>query len=418
MATLGCRVNSFESAFILQQFCHQGWRKVAFDQQADLYVINTCTVTAEADRQARQMVRRAIRRNPQATVVVTGCYAQMDPDACASIPGVDHVVGNVHKLNLPALLSDPVSTSRQPGQLPDPDIRFAYDRLAAVDRSRALVQIQQGCDQSCTFCIIHTARGPSHSQQPHHILDQVRNLLDRGFQEIVFCGIDLGDYQGGLVALLRRVLELEGEFRVRLGSIDPVHLGEDLCQLMAGQPRLCPQLHVSLQSGNNVILKRMKRRYGRSLVDCRLRQFRTMVPDLLLSADIMTGFPTETEAHFQDTLQMIVEHGIVYPHTFCFSPRPGTPAANIPKQVDKVIAKQRAALIREAGANNLAAHLPLYLGRVCQMLVEQVGRDGTARGRLANYLPVRLSSAAAIRSLQAVKISGFTGQYLIAESLA
>ncbi len=423
VATLGCRVNSVESAQILQQFSNQGWKKVAFEQPADLYVINTCTVTGEADRQARQMVRRVIRSNPKAKVVVTGCYAQINAAACAAIPGVDYVIGNAHKLNLPSVLFAPKETRKQQVQVdfPSSEPGFPTESLTEVERSRALVQVQLGCDQSCTFCIIHTARGPSRSQLQSRILKQVQRLVSKGFQEIVLCGIDLGDYrssdQGDLVALLQQILQLDGDFRIRLGSIDPIHLSDGLCQLMAEQARLCPHLHVSLQSGNNLILKRMKRRYDRLWVDRRLRQFRSLVPDLLVSADIMTGFPTETDEQFQDTLQMVVEYGIAYPHTFCFSPRPGTPAAKIPKQVDKVIARHRAALIREAGMENLVARLALCPGRIGQVLVERSGMEGIARGRMANYLPVRLSTVVVAKSLLKVAITGFTGQYLIAESL-
>ncbi len=422
MATLGCRVNSFESAHIMQQFSYHGWQKVPFDQTADLYIINTCTVTGEADRQARQMVRRAIRCNPQARVVVTGCYAQIDVDACAAIPGVDHVVGNTRKLDMHTVLYGPVDTRQQIHvDFPDSDLGLAADLLTDCERSRALVQIQQGCDQSCTFCIIHTARGPSHSQRQDRILNQIRSLVAKDFHEIVLCGIDLGDFQsedrGDLVLLLRQILQLEGEFRIRLGSIDPAHLSDNLCQLMQEEPRVCPHLHVSLQSGNSLILKRMKRRYDRALVDRRLQQFRAAVPDLLLSADVMTGFPTETDELYQDTLQMVIEHGIVYPHTFCFSPRPGTPAARIPNQVDKACAKTRAAKIRQAGMENLTAQLGLYPGHICQVLVEQTAGDGIAKGRLANYLPVHLSTSAKPKSLVRVEITGFTDQYLIAESL-
>ena len=272
LVTLGCKINSFESAAMAQALAQDSWAIVDSSQTADLYVINSCTVTAEADRQTRQAVGRVLRKNPSARVVLTGCYAQNDPERCAEIPGVSLVVGNDQKNNVAPLVRDLLA-----GQDKTPAIHV--DRLTGLppallrgyeDHTRAFVQVQQGCDQACTFCVIHRARGPSYSFAQADILKQVHEFLDSGYRELVICGVDLGSYEHdatvppetslALVNLLRKIASVPGEFQIRLSSIDPVHLTDDLLDLIGSDARFCPYLHVSVQSGSTLILKRMKRR--------------------------------------------------------------------------------------------------------------------------------------------------------------
>ena len=402
IATLGCKVNAFESELIAEQLTKQRYRRVHQNDPADLCLINTCTVTAEADRQARQLVRRAVRNNPDARVVVTGCYAQMDPDACAAIPGVDLVVGNGAKLDIPALVErfDDEPSAAPVVQVGDMDreISLPQQLISGFEgRVRAFVQIQQGCDQGCTFCIIHKARGPNRSFPAAMIRRQVERLVMNGYRELVICGVDIGSYgsdlpdaEGGLTELLAQLTTIKGDFRLRLSSIDPAHITDPLIALMANQPALCPQLHLSLQSADTLILKRMKRRATREVVYERIGKLRRAMPQLVLSADIMVGFPTESDAHFRHTLDAVDDLEIAYPHVFAYSSRPGTPAARIPAQVPPGERKRRAALVRERGGEVWGRVAARRIGTRTTVLIEGNGNppDGLVRGRAADYFPV------------------------------
>lgn len=406
VATLGCKVNTFESQLITDSLRRAEWQVVDAAEEADLYVINTCTVTAEADRQARQLVRRAVRRNPSATVVVTGCYAQMDPEACAAIPGVDLVLGNDRKLDLVGFLPQLAA-----GGLPrvmvgdlDAQVSLPSELLGDFDgQVRAFVQIQQGCDQGCTFCIIHRARGPSRSLAPSLILRQVERLVANGYREVVLCGVDLGSWGRDLVVegvtgqpdlcdLIEWLHGIEGDFRIRLSSIDPAHIPDRLIGLLADSPRLCPHIHLSLQSGNTIILKRMKRRYTAERALERVAALRAAVPGLVLSADVMVGFPTETEEHFQDTVEAVRTMEIAWPHVFAYSARQGTPAARIPRQVPVSERRERSRRLRAVGAQIRAAVLASRVGEDARVLLESPldDRAGVFRGRAADYLPCRV----------------------------
>ena len=403
VSTLGCKVNRFESELITESLGGSGWLVVDDREEADIYIINTCTVTREADRQARQAVRRAIRRNPSAVVVVTGCYAQISPDAVAAIPGVDHVIGNDRKLDLDKLLPG-LTKQGSPGiMVGDLDRHVSLpDRLLQgyEDQTRAYVQVQQGCNQGCTFCIIHRARGPSRSLSPALVKRQVERLAIAGFREIVICGVDLGSYGEDLASdaagsislteLLCEICTIDQDFRIRLSSIDPAHITDALVGLLAENPRLCPHLHLSLQSGNTLVLKRMKRRYDAALVYERIGRLRREVPGLVLSADLMVGFPTETEAQFQDSVRMVVELGVAYPHVFPYSERNGTPAARIPadRQVPKAVRKARAEVLRDAGRRVRKAMLASRVGMSARVLVEggHCPLEGYQRARAPDYI--------------------------------
>lgn len=407
ITTMGCKVNTFESELIGESLQTTDWQVVPNTERADLYLINTCTVTREADRQARQEVRKAVKRNPDALVVVTGCYAQMDPDACAAIPGVDLVLGNDQKLDTHRLLPQ-----LERGELPkvlvgdlDQHVSLPEHLLAGYEaHTRAFVQIQQGCDQGCTFCIIHVARGPSRSLAPNLIKRQVERLALNGYPEIVICGVDLGsygeDFDAGeqrfdLVNLLEELLALEHDpenpFRIRLSSIDPHHLSDRLIDLIAAEPRICPHIHLSLQSGNTLILKRMKRRYTADQVVERIDRLRARVPDLVMSADVMVGFPTETEEQHQDSEAMVRRLNIAFPHVFSYSERDGTPAARIPanKQVPVNERKSRNKRMREVGQKLHQQLLDSRVGSTAWVLPEKPAKKaGYMLCRAEDYLAV------------------------------
>ncbi len=432
--TLGCKVNTFESEFITKALNDRGWNTVGAKEAADLYIVNTCTVTREADRQARQEIRRAARRNPDAIIVVTGCYAQMNPQAVAKIPGVDLVLGNDRKLNvqqlIPELLKGGLSKVlvgdvAQHVGLPDGLISNLQGR------TRAFLQVQQGCDHGCTFCVIHRARGPNRSLTASLVIQQAQRLISDGYKEIVICGIDLGAYgqdlpsheqRIDLVALLARLLALDGDFRIRLSSIDPSHIDGALIELLARERRLCPHLHLSIQSGDTLILKRMRRRYTADLVYDRVEKLRKRIPNLVLSADIMVGFPTETEDQFLETENMIRHLEIAYPHIFCYSEREGTPAARIPQhlQVPVALRKQRASRLRYVSERVRAALLMRRVGERQRVLIEGGGHPppGYQHGRAADYIPVYVPATAAdIGCWRHVRYTGVQGNALIARPL-
>ncbi len=407
VTTLGCKVNAFESEMISEALKKQHWQTVSPREQADLYLINTCTVTAEADRQARQSIRRAVRQNPDALVVVTGCYAQMSPEICAEIPGVDLVLGNGRKLDMHKLLP-----KLEQGELPkivtddvDAFVSLPDELLGGYEgHTRAFVQIQQGCDQGCTFCIIHKARGRSRSLPVTLIKRQVQRLLLNGYREIVLCGVDLGSYgkdfsssqSYGFEDLIDELVQIQGAdedgFRIRLSSIDPAHIGDRLIEQIATHSRLCKHIHLSMQSGSTLILKRMKRRYTADVMLERIARLRERVPELVISADVMAGFPTESEECFNETVLALETMEVAFPHTFAYSVREGTPAARIPRQVNHDERKSRAKVLRQRGAEIRQRVLARQVGKLAKVLVEATTKDGRLRARADNYLPVLLNT--------------------------
>ena len=435
ITTMGCKVNTFESELIGETLKTNDWHVVPSVEEADLYLINTCTVTREADRQARQEVRKAIKRNPEALVVVTGCYAQMDPEACSAIPGVDLVLGNDRKLDMHQLLP-----KLEQGELPkvlvgdlDEHVSLPDQLLAGYEaHTRAFVQIQQGCDQGCTFCIIHVARGPSRSLAPSLIKRQVQRLVLNGYPEIVICGVDLGAYgddlsldgqRFDLVDLLSELLALDYQegnpFRIRLSSIDPHHISDRLIDLIANEPRICPHIHLSLQSGNTLILKRMKRRYDANHVRERIGKLREAMPELVMSADVMVGFPTETHDQYLDTENMVRDIDIAFPHVFSYSERSGTPAARIPdaKQVPVSERKARNLSLRESAKPLQKRLRESKVGCSAWVLPEKLAkRDGYTLCRAEDYLAVLVPTERVLTGeWMKVDYSGVDGDFMLVE---
>jgi threonylcarbamoyladenosine tRNA methylthiotransferase MtaB len=383
--TFGCRLNSFESEIIRDHANAAGLD--------DLVVVHTCAVTAEAERQARQAIRRARRGRPHARIVVTGCSAQIRPEAYAAMAEVDQVVGNQDKLDAQlwrdlaarprVMVRDIMSVRETAGHLVD-----GFD-----GRTRAFVQVQNGCDHRCTFCIIPYGRGPSRSVPAGEVVDQTRRLVAAGYREIVLTGVDLTSYGKDLPGeptigqLVGRLLRLVPELpRLRLSSIDPAEVDRDLEGLVAGEPRLMPHLHLSVQAGDDLILKRMKRRHGRADVVRLCARLRALRSDIAFGADLIAGFPTETDAMFERTLDLIDEAGLSHLHVFRFSARRGTPAARMP-QVPKALRQERAARLRAAGQQAMARFLERQVGRSAQVLVER-----GARGRSETFAPFRIET--------------------------
>ncbi len=368
--TFGCRLNAYESEVMRGHARAQGL--------SDAVIVNTCAVTKEAERQARQAIRRARRDHPGARIIVTGCAAQIDPAAYAAMPEVDQVVGNEEKLK---------AQTFAPGDHP----RVSVNDIMSVretaghlihgfqGRTRAFVQVQQGCDHRCTFCIIPYGRGNSRSVPVGEVVAQVRALVAADTAEVVLTGVDITDFGKDLPGcptlgqLARRILTLVPELpRLRLSSVDALELDEDVLRLLAEEPRLMPHLHLSLQSGHDLILKRMKRRHLRADAVALCRRVRGLRPDVVFGADLIAGFPTESDAMFEATLSLVDDCGLTYLHVFPYSPRPGTPAARMP-QVPAGLRKARAAQLRTAGAAAFARFLAGRIGATERVLVERPG---------------------------------------------
>jgi threonylcarbamoyladenosine tRNA methylthiotransferase MtaB len=411
--TLGCRLNAYESEVMRGHAAAAGLD--------DAVIVNTCAVTAEAVRQAAQAIRKVRRENPAARIIVTGCAAQIEPQRFADMPEVDAVVGNGEKIKPETFHG--LSLAASPRVQVD-DIMSVRETAHAViagfgSRARAYVQVQNGCDHRCTFCIIPYGRGPSRSVPAGEVVAQVRRLVEAGYPEIVLTGVDITSYGADLPGsmtlgklvrhILRHVPELK---RLRLSSIDQVEADTHLLDAIAEEARLMPHLHLSLQSGDDMILKRMKRRHSRASAISFCDQARRLRPDMVFGADFIAGFPTETEAMFQGSLDLVEECGLTYLHVFPFSPRSGTPAARMP-QVSVREAKARARRLRERGERALAAYLQAEVGREVELLMER-----QALGRTPGFAEVALDGAAEVRSLVVARVTRSDGARLQAERLA
>lgn len=405
--TFGCRLNAYESEVIRGHLDAAG--------KAGAIVVNTCAVTAEAERQARQAIRRLVRENPGAEIVVTGCAAQIDPQRYAGIAGVTRVVGNEEKMR-----ADTWSDAAPPA-IHVTDIMAVRETAAHLvsefdGRARAFVQVQQGCDHRCTFCIIPYGRGNSRSVPIGAIVEQVRTLVASGFREVVLTGVDVTSFGGDLPGrptlgqMMRRLLALVPELeRLRLSSVDPVEIDDDLFRLIADEPRLMPHLHLSLQAGDDMVLKRMKRRHLRDDVYRLVERVRALRPGTAFGADVIAGFPTESDAMFENTAGLLAELGIQHLHVFPYSPRPGTPAARMP-QVPGDLRKARAARLRAIGAENLRVWLAGRIGGTDRVLIETGGF-----GRGESFAPIALASGhvAEPGAVLPVEIVGAEGDRLI-----
>jgi threonylcarbamoyladenosine tRNA methylthiotransferase MtaB len=415
VVTFGCRLNAYESEIIRKQ--------AAADGLTDTVVFNTCAVTGEAVRQARQAIRKARRERPGAKLIVTGCAAQIDPMGFAAMDEVDLVLGNAEKSAAGAYLPQP-----ELGRVRVNDIMSVRETAGHLidglkDRARAYVEVQNGCDHRCTFCIIPYGRGNSRSAAAGEVVAQVRRLAAQGYREVVLTGVDVTSWgadlpgQPTLGQLVARILKLVPELpRLRLSSIDAAEIDPDLMRCLAEEPRLMPYLHLSLQAGDDMILKRMKRRHSRADALQLIENVRQIRQDTAFGADLIAGFPTETEAMFDNTLSMVETAGLSFLHVFPFSPRPGTPAARMPA-VDRATVKARAARLRAAGDAALARHLQRQQGRTLVGLVERpdLGQGGLARAE--DFTEIAFGGEAEVGSLVALRVTGHDGRRLAARAL-
>ncbi len=408
--TFGCRLNTYESEVMRRHAQDAGLE--------DAVIVNTCAVTEEAVRQARQAIRRARRKRPGAKIIVTGCAAQIDPEHFAGMDEIDHVVGNQEKLSAKTFgglsiggeervqVNDIMSVQETAGHLIE----------GFGSRARAYVQIQNGCDHRCTFCVIPYGRGPSRSVPAGKVVRQIRVLAEQGYSEVVLTGVDITSYGADLpgemrlgklvLSILRQVSELP---RLRLSSIDSIEADDALMRAIAEEERLMPHLHLSLQAGDDLTLKRMKRRHGRAHSVQFCEEARRLRPDIVFGADLIAGFPTETDEMFANSMSLVDDCGLTFLHVFPFSPRPGTPAARMPA-VDKQVVSERAKALREKGVEALQRHLQNVSGRRIQVLIER-----ETLGRASDFTLVKLERAEAAGRLVEAEVQGHDGNALLAK---
>ena len=407
--TLGCRLNAYES---------EAMKELA--EQAGVHgahVVNTCAVTAEAVRKARQEIRRIRRENPDAPIIVTGCAAQTEPETFAAMPEVTRVIGNTEKMQPAtwyAMVPDLIGTTERVQVDDIMSVRETAGHLIdGFGRHRAYVQVQNGCDHRCTFCIIPFGRGNSRSVPAGVVVDQIKRLVDKGFLEVVLTGVDLTSWGADLPGeprlgdLVMRILRLVPDLpRLRISSIDSIEADENLMRAIATEPRLMPHLHLSLQHGDNLILKRMKRRHNRDDAIGFCNEARSLRPDIVFGADIIAGFPTETETHFDNSLALVQDCGLTFLHVFPFSPRKGTPAARMPQLAGPLI-RERAAALRAVGETALTRHLSAQIGQTHRILTES-----PRMGRTEQFTEVRFTADQPEGAIITAAITGHDGAAL------
>ncbi len=411
-ATLGCRLNQYESVEMQELLEEKDFKIVPFPEKADIYVINTCTVTGKSDYHCRQTIRKAIRSNRDAFIVVTGCYPQTNPAEISRLPGIDLILGNEEKLDIYDYLKRlgivGENCHDRPVKRREPYI--AIDRLSKgrngvkskqinsfQGHTRAFLKIQTGCNLNCSFCIVRLSRGSSRSEGIENIKKQVENLVNRGFKEIVLSGVDLGSYgrdlnpETDLPDLLSILLKINGKFRIRLSSIGPGEVSDKLIDIIASSERICNHLHIPLQSGDDHILKKMRRNYNSALYHDLIKGLKKRIPDVGIGADVMVGFPGETDEMFNNTYRLVKALPLTYLHVFTFSPRRGTDAFNLPDRIPKKISKERGLLMKRLGREKSVEFRRGYIDKESEILIENRDKDsGLLNGYSDNYIPIFL----------------------------
>jgi len=399
ITTLGCKINQFETAAMTESLAKAGFRLVPFTDEADIYVINTCTVTARTDAESRRLIRRAGRRNPAARVVVTGCYAQVAPDTLRQVPGVHLVLGNAEKKGIAELLREVADPAGPRVLVSDIGRERTAEGLrleSFAEHTRAFLQVQNGCDAGCTYCIVPHARGPSRSVPAEDVLAGVAAFTTRGFREVVLTGIHLGAYgldltpATNLAGLLREIEERGLTQRLRLGSVEPLEIDGELVQVLAASRIVCPHLHIPLQSGSDRVLAQMNRSYTAAGFRARVEPLIAALPDLCLGMDVIAGFPGESDEDFAATVRLVESLPVAYLHVFPFSPRPGTLAANLAGRVPGAVVKERVQALRRLSDEKRLTFHRRFLGRELPVLPLQRQGDGPQQGLSRNYLTVRL----------------------------
>jgi threonylcarbamoyladenosine tRNA methylthiotransferase MtaB len=400
--TLGCKVNQTETAALKNLFEGAGYVTVPFSGLADVYIINTCTVTHLSDRKSRQLIRRARRINPEAVVVVTGCYAQVSPDDVLAIPGVDLVIGTHSREKLPQLVLE--AKRRRLNCVLPLDKKNCFEPLPSAQtgkRTRAFLKVQEGCRQFCSYCIVPYARGALYSRSMDAVEEEIRRLAGAGFREVVLTGVHLGSYgtdlpqKPALSDLIARAAAVDGIERVRISSVEPTEVTHDLVDVMLANPKICRHLHIPMQSGHDEILHRMNRKYSSSEYYYLVRWLQTEVNGIALTTDIMVGFPGETEEHFLQTLKLVERCNFSRLHVFKYSMRHGTPAADFPDQVSAPVKDERSQRLIQLGKELSARYRLQFIGKTAGVLFEKRAGSGTLAGLTEHYVLVEAKAPTA-----------------------
>ncbi|WP_240376586.1 tRNA (N(6)-L-threonylcarbamoyladenosine(37)-C(2))-methylthiotransferase MtaB [Bacillus piscicola] len=396
--TLGCKVNHYETEAIWQLFKKEGYEKTDFEKSADVYVINTCTVTNTGDKKSRQVIRRAVRKNPDAVICVTGCYAQTSPAEIMDIPGVDIVVGTQDRAKMIGYIEE-FQKERQPingvGNIMKTRVYEELDVPAFTDRTRASLKIQEGCNNFCTFCIIPWARGLLRSRKPEDVLAQAKQLVSAGYKEIVLTGIHTGGYgedmkDYSLPDLLLDLEKVEGLKRLRISSIEASQITDEVIDVIGRSKKIVNHLHIPLQSGSNTVLKRMRRKYTTEFYAQRLEKLKKALPGLAVTSDVIVGFPGETEEEFLETYKFIAEHKFSELHVFPYSKRTGTPAARMTDQVEDEVKHNRVRRLIELSDQLAKEYASRYEGVTLDVIPEEKGSEnGLLSGYTSNYMRVQ-----------------------------
>ena len=424
VATLGCKVNHYESAGIIEKLEEEGIPVVPFTSPADVYIVNTCTVTAKTDFQSRQLVRRAHRTNPSARIVVTGCYAQTAPQELAELPGVSMVAGTEMKEKLPGIIQN-ITNEKQQIDVSDIGMKRTFSDLPVTrfsGQTRAYLKIQDGCNAFCSYCIIPYARGRSRSLPQNDVIRQIQNLIEAGHREIILTGIHLGEYghdlphTSKLLDLLMRIEDCTNLERLRISSMHPTEISDDMIDHMSNSKIICRHLHISLQSGDDSILKLMRRHYNTGLFRDLVEKLQAAIPEIAIGTDVITGFPGEGEKEFRNTVGFIENLGLAYLHVFPYSRRPGTLAFSFPDQVIKSVKKERSAVLRDIGNRKRIEFNSGFIGKKLSVLVEG-SRDketGYLKGFSDNYVPVLIPGGDLSLANHIVQV---TGDHMVREKV-
>ena len=435
--TIGCRFNQFETAEMEDLFMEKDFEIVPFSDNANIYIINTCTVTNRSDYRCRQTIRRAIQTNKDAFIVVTGCYSQINPEEIGSIKGVDMILGNMEKLNIVNYLEEFNAFRNGKKEIKKLDNtkivvgdmnssrEFKSRKISNFSgRTSAYLKIQTGCDQTCSFCIVTIARGPSISEKPEVILNQAQELSDSGFKEIVLTGVNLGSYgdnlkpKTGLSDLVEMLTDVKSIERIRLSSINPRKVSDRLVSLIKNSEKVCRHLHIPLQSGDNEILKIMRRDYSSGFYKDLIMKLKSNIPDIGIGADVIVGFPGEDEEKFKNTYRLIEELPLSYLHVFTYSQREGTDAFGYEGQITESVKKERGSLVKKLGEHKSNIFKEGFIGKICNVLIENT-RDretGLLKGYTDNYIPVILKGGNGLMNkIVSVRITEMSDDVAIGE---
>jgi threonylcarbamoyladenosine tRNA methylthiotransferase MtaB len=408
----GCKLNQYEVQAMAEALEPYGIVTVPFSEKADLYVINTCTVTSRADLSSRQLIRQAQRRSPQAKIIVTGCYAEIDKAALEKIEGISFMGDNSHKEDIPNVILNLLGIDARNDNLEGLSIS------TMSGHSRAFVKIQEGCDDKCSYCIIWKARGIPRSREVHHIINEVNRLVYNGYNEIVLTGIHIGKYRtgGDLAGLISEILINTDISRIRLSSLKPTEFSDRLLELIADETRICPHFHLSIQSGDDQILANMNRRYPASVSTDTIKRLLTIRPESTIGADFIVGFPGETKTQFNNTLAMVENNRIHHLHVFSYSDRPGTPASDFPNKIDPLQKNLRRDLLQNLGKIKKRNHLRSFVGQTLDAIVENMDESGKATAITNNFLKVNFASENDLsKKLVAVAVTSANGDSLQGE---